>query len=242
MKIYEKIRRKQLNTGVSIENVFKNQKECRQIENKILTLSQQWYVFAVTELSVESFEEFRDKLYLPIIWNKPNANINALLNNITPETIQEQQRFFCAIRKQELLVGGAIFTYDNDMFIFSYKAADETKVEGYIGLWTILDFLFFKEAIKKNPRYFSYGKDRNYYGWLWASPSLAKHKLLLRFSPVVPEEAREIEIDEDNLSPNSLIFTEPDEKGIFTTALVVQNQGGIDETLLIKRGFNVVHK
>jgi len=65
--------------------------------------------------------------------------------------------------------------------------------------------------------------------------------LLLHFLPTVPEEAKEIEIDENNLSPNSLIFTKPDEGGTFTTALVVQNQGGVDEALLIKRGFIIHH-
>jgi hypothetical protein len=150
--------------------------------------------------------------------------------------LRSKERFFLGIRKNNNLLGGAIFTYQDWIFQLSYKANVSDKLWTHSWLWAIIDYLFFAEGFKKSPLEFSYGIDRNFYGKLWTSSSLAMHKLRLSFLPKVIENPSFIDI---SVCTNSdyLIFSDTNNNDFFTVAYISNPNWTIDEGLLKKRWF-----
>jgi hypothetical protein len=112
MKIYEKIRRRLQNTTyLCCKKIFKD--KTSKIVKDISLLQSTGFNIDISPLTIPLFQSFCEEIYIPIIGTKFNANTKALISSINENNLRSKERFFLGIRKNNNLLGGAIFTYQD---------------------------------------------------------------------------------------------------------------------------------
>lgn len=240
MQIYEKVFWKLYIPNSDIKKCMESD-IIRKVRKDKEILLQQWFSFGYEPLTEENFNEFTQQLYLPIIGKRANRTPEKIFSSLPPEEIKRTPRYFVFIRQWKRLYGGGIFRQDGEMLKFAYKTTEKDTLWLKAGFGTLIDYLFFSFGIEHEITTFSYGTDKNWYGFLWSSPSVGLHKIFLWFYPYLLEDPQVKEIDINDINIPSLIFSDPNEKGELLSALIIKNDGTINEHLLEKRWFTILH-
>jgi hypothetical protein len=126
----------------------------------------------------------------------------------------------------------------DEAFIFWYKITDSSYKYHFkprTWIWNLLDYLFFKiwtEEIKAS--YLSFWKDRNGYWIIWAKPTLAMTKLSKWLRPYNFEWNTEIQLSENKIETDSVIFENIWKDNQFLKANLYMNKELTDEEIKIK--------
>lgn len=226
----DKIQRLLSVSGIdSISDIFWP-RSLKKINKDLRFLAKNNYTFGIEPLSSEYLDQFYT-LYKDEIWSKPHAVVFDLLERLSPR-LNDKTLYFAFIKDASwMLLWWSILSYRNDRFTLAYKASIRSTIKIQTSLWVILDYLFFDFWLSSSFdfTYFSLGKDRNWYGCIWANITLALHKLRYGFFPYISNTADMATIDGSNIDTYSLFFVWPENERKLTQAILYHS---IDESVV----------
>ena len=221
MKIYKYISWN-IYKKIWINDIFWSTK-MRKMRKWFENLKQDWFFFWIEKFNWDAIKNFYN-LYVTQIITKPNSITFDLNTFVNEKKKSDIELFFAYVKKQDKLFWWCIFHYwkSKDRLMMCYKAS-ENIIISWVWLWFYLDYLTINDAICKDIETLSRWKDRNAYGLLWSNPWLVVQKLQTKFLPYKSKNEEIIEINENDINVDTLIFLDPQEDWLFKKAIFWTN-------------------
>ncbi len=224
MKIYEKNRWLLKNENLTLRYLL-GQEKLRLIKKWLVEMEENNYQYWVKKMSLEDLDEFYH-LYTHFISEKDNAKVHNLVELYTDRISNTDEIYFWYIRDENtnLLAGGVFIAkhdvpLDASITITGFRAYTPDILFAKLRIWYYIEYLYYQRSLEEiQPMYLSRWRDRNAYGTLWTDIGLAIHKLQFKFLPYASWE--EIELDENTITQETLIFSNPNTDWIYQDAIL----------------------
>jgi hypothetical protein len=149
----------------------------KKIKSDLRKLAQSEYFFKVEDVDVAYIERF-----VPLYKRNLETKHNILISDIRGKVIDNPRHNFkfqaLSLYKNDLYLGGLIFSIRDDHFVGAYRAFPRTLEDLHLkeGVGILCDYFLYEYALKLKKRFVRRGKDRNCYGQN-ADIGLAMYKL-----------------------------------------------------------------
>ena len=232
MKIYEKVRWITDIQWKSITDFFSknSRKQIRILKEQLETLKIHYKVYELQDTTLNEF----NLLYKDEMWKKDNSKVHDIKGKYSAE-LWKGILYFLELRDTEnTLIWWWIATYRENIFTFAFKTTKSDYIFDIplkIWIWNLLDYLVFEYGFSLWADYISFWKDRNAYWLLWAKTSLPMTKLSKWLLPYTFDENQLIEVQEEEIHQETLIFSNLDKQGQFLEARLYLPTGCLDEEI-----------
>lgn len=196
------------------------------------------YTRWIVKATIEDIAEFYN-LYKEEVVKKHNAKIYDILNTYTNKILSWEDIYYNYFKENNILLAGGIIAHKQlkkkETLVGCAKIGKDIKIEN-IGIMYLIEYLFFTFGLELKVQQFCAGKDRNCYWYKGENIWLAIHKLQNHYLPYQSSDPEEFEIDEKDITTETLILVPNTEKeNVCDKAILRTNKSKkqIDEEYLL---------